>query len=210
LTWEYTHTDADVTQLGIGNFGSNPSSATFYIDDIVIYATEVNETVVKTFDFELDTFAESTDWQRTSWPDPNNGANPVTAELSTEYAHNGSKSVKFFNRNSTSPQPEKKAGVKFYDAFPESADNKLYNVTAWVFNPAATGNWVWLAVYKPGNPDIRAREITRVEPGWNKIELRGYKHTDSQFTQIGIAQPNDVGRLDVIYIDDIVVTRVGE
>jgi hypothetical protein len=86
----------------------------------------------------------------------------------------------------------------------------MYNITAWVYNPNSTGgNWVYLAVYAPGSSTVAAWQITRVEPGrWNKVELRGYKHTDGGNTQLGIAQPTDVGRLDTFYIDDIVVTKV--
>jgi uncharacterized repeat protein (TIGR02543 family) len=210
LTWTYMHTDEKVTQLGIGNFGVAPSTATFYIDDIVIAASEVSETVIKTIDFEVSSFVETTDWEKANWSN-SSSSNPLAAGLATEQKHGGSKSFKFSGRNGggSVPWPGKNCAVKFTGVFPQTADNKLYNVSAWVYNPSAAGNWVWLAVYAPGGSNPVAKEITRVEPGWNKIELRGYKHTGGSNTQLGIAQPEDTGRLDAFYIDDIVVTRVG-
>jgi len=215
LTWNYTHENAEATQLVVGDFGGSPafstsSPRTFYIDDIVIAAEEIAETTEKTINFEVDSFVEGTDWQAVNWTN-SAPSNPLAAALSTEQARSPSRSFKLSGRNGTGtdPRPAKSGGVKFYNVFPQDADNGMYNVSAWVYNPAS-GNWVYLAVYAPDSTAIVTRQISRVEPGWNKVELRGYKHTVNGNTQLGIAQPEDVGRLDAFYIDDIVVTKVTE
>jgi hypothetical protein len=210
LTWDgYTHTNSIVTQLAVGNFKnvSSGTGKTFYIDDILIKATPINEDLWKHITFEDGSFVEGTDWQKANWPvaDPQ----PVAAALDTGQNHTvgGSKSVKFSGRNNTSPQPSKGCAVKLNNIF-DGADTGKYNISAWVYNPAG-GNWVQLGVYAPGSSTPSARCIGRVEPGWNKVEWRGYEHTSgSANTQLGIAQPTDVGRLDTFYLDDIVITKV--
>jgi uncharacterized repeat protein (TIGR02543 family) len=214
LIWDnYTHTNEYATQIAVSTEGGTLSSsnpATFYIDDIVIAASEITETPVKNIDFELASFVEDTGWQAANWPNPNTGTPPVAAALSSDQAHGGEKSFKFSGRSGTNPQVDKNCAVKFYDVFPSTADNGMYNVTAWVYNPNSTeGNWVYLAVYAPDSSTVAAWQITRVEPGrWNKVELRGYKHTNGGNTQLGIAQPANANNLDTFYIDDIVVTKV--
>ena len=213
MTWDYSHNtpnDIRCTQLAVGTLSGDPafSATTIYIDDIVIAVEDVSGTPVQTKDFEVSSFALGTDWE---------GANlsSAEAELSTEYFHGGAKSIKFHGRSAND------STLKFKDTIPAAAGT--YSATAWVYNPGSTVSWVYLAVYQTGSAawavatatkDVVAgnnpvtRQISRVAPGWNKVELRGYVQTaGSAFTQLGIAQPAGVPLLGALYIDDIAVVK---
>jgi peptidoglycan/xylan/chitin deacetylase (PgdA/CDA1 family) len=211
LVWDdYVHTDSDVTQLAIEQPNSATALAgTLYIDDIVVEATEINETEVKNIVFDdLFVFEMTTnppgeggikDWQA------GGGTGASNVALSTEQDHTTGtgKSLKFFNRTDRSFR------IKFDDIFkPEDIDT-TFNASMWVYTETAT--WIQLSVFVLNTGTVIQRQLFRVEPNcWNELVWRGYVHTDTEGTQLGIEQQGAENVVGTLYIDDLLVTKVDD
>jgi hypothetical protein len=220
LVWDdYVHTDATVTQLAIEqpNGADVTLLSTFYIDDLVVEASEITETEVKNIVFDdLDAFEMTTnppggggikDWQG------GGGTNASHVALSTEQDHTtgSGKSLKFSGRT------DKSYRIKFDSIFSAADSGAKFNAAMWVHTGTAT--WIQLTVYRVSGPtypsgkgggDAIQRQFFRVEPGWNELIWRGYVHEDTEGTQLGIEQQGAETAVDTLYIDDILVTKVAE
>lgn len=218
LVWDdYVHTDSTATQLAIEQPNSSDVTlaGTLYLDDIVVKASPIIETVVKNIVFDDLSAFEMTanppgeggikDWQA------GGGAAAANVALSSEQDHTSGagKSLKFFNRT------DKSYRIKFDGMFSAADTGGKFNAGMWVYTDTAT--WIQLTVYRvsgltypsgKSGSDIIQRQFFRVEPGWNELVWRGYVHEDTEGTQLGIEQQGAETAVGTLYIDDLVVTKV--
>jgi hypothetical protein len=195
LVWSnYLHTDLTVTQLGFQQLDSGEVSvvSTFYIDDIVVQASPIAETTVKNIVFDdLTAFA---DWQG------GGGSPSVSVSIDRDHTTGSGKSLKFTDREGAYTR------LKFEGIFTPGDLNKKFNASMWVYTDTST--WIQLSVFIPSNNTYVTRRFFRVEPGWNKLSWRGYVHTNTEVTQLGIEQQGAEAKVDTFYIDDLLVTKI--